>query len=112
MPRGKRKSTKVPHPTSYYRLAEVVQKINSGQWLIRSNAIRDAYKEFGWGIFDIINAYRMLKPKHFYKTDSSKAKPGLVIDVYKARLNGEDVYTHFYIDDAFNKLIINSFKRQ
>ncbi|MFC1943072.1 type II toxin-antitoxin system MqsR family toxin [Chloroflexota bacterium] len=111
MAKGKRKSTKVVHSTSYYKLSEVAQRINSGQWLIRSNAIRDAYQEFGWGISDIINAYKMLKPTHFYKTDGSKAKPGSVIDIYKARLNGEDVYTHFYIDDSFGKLIINSFKR-
>jgi len=110
MARGKRKSTKASHPRSYYQLSEVLQKINSGQLLIRSNAIRDAFQAFGWGTSDIMNAYRMLKPKHFYKTDNSKAKPGLVIDIYKAHLYGEDIYTHFYIDDSQNKLVINSFK--
>ena len=111
MVKGKRKPTRVSHPRSYYKLSEVLQKVNSGQLLIRSNAIRDAFKAFGWETSDIMNAYRMLKPKHFYKTDNSKAKPVLVIDVYKAHLNGEDIYTHFYIDDSQNKLVINSFKK-
>lgn len=110
MAKGKKKSTKGFRPRSYYELSEVVQKINSGQFLIKENAILYALQDFGWGISDIMNAYRMLKPKHFYKTDDSKAKPGLVIDVYKAHLNGEDIYTHFYIDDSENKLVINSFK--
>ena len=112
MAKGKRKSTKKPHPVSYYKLSEVVQKINSGQFLINSNAERYALQDFGWGISDILYTYRNLQPKHFFKSDTSKWKPGVVVDVYKARLNGEDVYTHFYIDDTFDNLIINSFKRQ
>ena len=112
MAKGKKKSAKGSRPRSYYELSEVAQKINSGQFLIKSNAIRCAFQDFGWGTSDIMNAYRMLKPKHFHKTDNSKVRPELVIDVYKARLNGEDIYTHFYIDDTLNKLIINSFKRQ
>ena len=59
----------------------------------------------------IINVYRKLQPKHFYKTDSLKVKPGLFIDVYKAHLFGEDVYTHFYIDDTMHELVINSFHK-
>lgn len=112
MARGKRRSTKVSHPTGYYKLSEVVLKINSGQFLINSNAIRHAFQDFGWETSDIKHIYKKLQPKHFYKSAVSRSKPGLVIDVYKAHLNGEDVYTHFYIDDTSNKLIINSFKRQ
>jgi hypothetical protein len=111
MAKRKKKLTKASHPSSYYKLSEVTQKINSGQFLIRSNATREAFQDFGWGIADILNAYRMLKPNHFCKTDNSKAKPGLVIDVYKAHLFGEDVYTHFYIDDTITKLVINSFHK-
>lgn len=111
MTKRKKKSTKVPHPTSFYKLSEVIQKINDGQFLIRDNATQCALCDFGWGTSEILKVYNMLKPKHFYKTDNSKIIPILVIDVYKAHLYGEDVYTHFYIDDSIGKLVINSFKR-
>jgi len=96
---------------SYYSLSQVVQRINAGHVLIRSNAARDAFQLFGWGSSDIFDAYRRLQPKHFYKTDISKAKPGVYLDFYKATINGERVYTHFYVNsEAF--VVINSFKRQ
>jgi len=98
-------------PTSYYSLTEVVQKINNGQVLIKPNALRDAFQLFGWGLSDIKGAYRRLQPRHFYKTDVSKAKAGVYLDFYKATINGERIYTHFYINDE-SVLVINSFHRQ
>jgi len=98
-------------PRSYYSLTEVVQKINNGQVLIRSNAVRDAFQLFGWRLSDIEGAYRKLQPKHFYKTSVSKAKARVYLDFYKAAINGERIYTHFYINDE-STLVINSFKRQ
>ncbi len=99
-------------PTNgYYTLSSVIQKIDDGQFLIRSNATRFAFQDFGWGISDIKGAYKKLQPKHFYKTASSVAKPGTMIDYYKGSINGEEIYTHFYIDNATDMLIINSFKR-
>ena len=100
-----------PTPNSYYLLTEVVQKINEGQVRINSNAARDAFQLFGWGLSDITDAYRNLQPKHFCKTDVSKAKPGLYLDFYKATINDERIYTHFYISNK-SVLVINSFKRQ
>ena len=111
MSKGKRKRKKPFRSISYYKLSEVVQKINDGQFLIRENATKYALHDFGWGISEILKVYNMLKPKHFYKTDNSRIIPRLVIDVYRAHLYGEDIYTHFYIDDAMGKLVINSFKR-
>ena len=107
MPRRKRRVARSPH----YSLANVVHKINNGQVLIRPNAIRDAFQLFGWTFSDIKAAYRKLQPRHFHKTDVSKVKPGVYLDFYKATINGEDIYTHFYIDDQ-SKLVINSFHRQ
>ncbi len=101
-----------PRPRSYYSLSEVRQKIADGELLIRSDAVQDALKDFGWGTSEILDVYKMLQPKHFYKTDNSKKKSHLVIDIYKAHINGEDIYTHFYIDDTQNKVIINSFKEE
>ena len=97
---------------SYYPLSEVIQKINNGQVLIRSNAKRDAYQIFGWGFSDIKDAYRKLQPNHFHKTDVSRVKAGVALDFYKATINGEIIYTHFYIDDKTKVLIINSFHEQ
>jgi len=103
---GKKKKTK-----GCYSLTEVVQKIDEGQVLINSNAAGDAFQLFGWGLSDIKDAYRKLQPKHFYKTDVSKAKAGVYLDFYKATINRERIYTHFYIDNK-SRLVINSFKRQ
>ena len=105
----RRKQRVAPH--SYYPLTEVVEKINRGQVLINSNATRDAFQLFGWGLSDIKDAYRKLQPRHFYKTDVSKIKPGVYLDFYKATINGERIYTHLYINDK-STLVINSFKRQ
>lgn len=67
---------------------------------------------FGWGMDNILDAFLKLKPQHFYKTDVSRINPENVIDYYKARgLKGENIYTHFYIDDEAEFLIINSFKK-
>ena len=98
-------------PNSYYSLSEVVQKIDEGQVFINSNAERDAFQLFGWGLSDIKDAYRKLQPRHFYKTDVSKYKAEVYLDFYKATINGERIYTHFYISDE-SILVINSFKRQ
>jgi hypothetical protein len=95
---------------SYYSLTEAVQKINNGQVLIRPNAVRDAFQLFGWGVSDIKDAYRRLRPRHFHKTDESKVKAGVYLDFYKATINGERIYTHFYINNE-SILVINSFHR-
>jgi hypothetical protein len=58
-----------------------------------------------------LNVYRRLQPKHFHKTESYKGRPTVAIDYYKADLYGEDIYTHFYIDDNEKKLVISSFKK-
>jgi hypothetical protein len=110
MAKRKRKPIRRSYIKSYYDLSEVIQKINSGQVKIRSNALRDAYQKFGWGLSDIKDAYRKLQPKHFHKTDVSKYLAGVALDFYKATINGENIYTHFYINDKSKLLVINSFK--
>jgi hypothetical protein len=95
---------------SFYQLSEVRQKIAAGDVLIRPNAVRCAFQGFGWETKDILKAYCKLQPKHFYKTESYRGRPTVAVDYYKANLYGEDIYTHFYIDDTAGKLVINSFK--
>ena len=112
MARRKRKPITRSYAKSHYQLSAVVQKINNGQLLIKPNAKKDAYQKFGWGLSDIKDAYRKLQPKHFHKTDASKSKAGVALDIYKATINGENIYTHFYINDKSKFLVINSFHEQ
>ncbi len=97
-------------PKSYYELSEVKAKIAAGNVLVRPDVVRDALVDFGWGIDDILDVYRKLRPGHFLIADNSRTKFFIVIDSYKARINGEEIYTHFYIDDD-GRLVINSFHR-
>ena len=111
MPKGKRKRKHIPRPRSFYNLSEVIQKINNGSFTIRQNATQCALEDFGWGTPEIKKVYNLLKEKHFCKTAPSDINPLWIVDIYKARLIGENVYTHFYIDDTVGILVINSFKR-
>jgi hypothetical protein len=97
-------------PKSYYPLTDVLQKINSGQYFIRKNAADSALADFGWNRSEIIKAIKLLKEKHFCMSITSTRNAWWVFDVYKARLLGENVYIHLYIDDTKGMLIINSFK--
>lgn len=108
MKRPKRKRVRRSYTKSHYSLSEVIQKINSGQVIINQNAQEDAYRLFGWELPDIKDAYRKLQPKHFLKTDVSRYVPRVAIDFYKAKINGEYIYTHFYINNE-SFLVINSF---
>jgi hypothetical protein len=112
MTKPKRKPIRRSYIKSHYKLSEVIKKINNGQVLIKPNATRLAYRQFGWGLCDIKDAYRKLRPKHFHKSDVSKYKAGVYLDIYKATINGEKIYTHFYIDNNSKFLVINSFHQQ
>jgi isocitrate dehydrogenase len=96
---------------SAYALAEVRSKIAGRQVLIRSDVLKEAWRDFGWGYSEILDAYTKLKPKDFYKTEKSLFVTDVSLDFYKARINGEDIYTHFYIAKTENKLVINSFHK-
>ena len=97
-------------PKTYYPLTEVLQKINDGEFLIRKNAEDSALSDFGWNRPRIIEGIKLLKGKHFCMSITGNKNAWWVYDVYKARLFGENVYIHFYIDDRDGILIINSFK--
>ena len=98
-------------PGSYYQLSEVKALISSGKVRFGDNALAGAWKAFGWSSEDILAALASLKPCHFYKSDKSIYDPKIVLDFYKAQgLKGENVYTHFYINDHTEELVVNSFK--
>lgn len=93
-------------------MSEVRQKIDSGDVLIEDNASRSAYHDFAWKGIDIEKAYKLIKRKDFVKTGTMGTLPGnIAFDVYQAHIKGEDIYTHFYINDYTKKLVISSFKK-
>ncbi len=95
-----------------YDLAEVKKLVSRGRVRITRGAQDAAWEDFGWGIDNILDVLMRLHLKHFYKQDVCQFDRYMVFDFYKAKgLKGENVYTHFYIDDADNMLIVNSFKR-
>jgi hypothetical protein len=96
---------------NYYELSEVKEKISNGQVYITKRAQDNAMADFGWGVEDIKKAYLELKTSHFYKNGDAKWNRMIVYDIYKAHINGEDIYTHFFIDDKENVLVIDSFKK-
>ena len=105
----KRHSSERPRP--FYDLGEVRQLIHDEKVFLRGNAQDEAREAFGWDSLDILSALTRLQLKHFYKSDVSRFDSLVVIDYYKAHgLKGENVYTHFYIDDETGYLVINSFK--
>ncbi|HOF62602.1 MAG TPA: type II toxin-antitoxin system MqsR family toxin [Candidatus Latescibacteria bacterium] len=98
-------------PKATYPLEDVRRLVNSGKWKARKNALEGAWKAFGWESDDIRRAILALKPCHFYKSDWSNARcsDGIMLDFYKSRFRGEDVYTHFYVENGV-LLVVNSFK--
>lgn len=97
------------HPE--YPLPEVRKLIEQGRVRIRQNARNDAFNDFGWDTNEILEALKKLKEEHFHKRDVSTRNKWNVYDFYKAYgLCGENVYTHFYIDQDGN-LVINSLKK-
>lgn len=92
-------------------LKTVRSRILSGDVRINADILQDAWDDFGWDAEDIKNCLLRLKEKHCYNTAEHRNFPGTMIDFYRARniMNGEDVYTHFYIIKGETKLIVNSF---
>ena len=93
-----------------YDLAVIRAKIAAGQVKVNPDVRLDALRDFGWGLAEILAVFEKLRPGHFDKTDILRGNFLVMIDVYKAHLNGEDVYIHFYINDD-DYLVINSFHK-
>lgn len=111
MARKAKKGRNLTHPKPFYELAEVRKKIQEGKVLLRGNALDGARDAFGWDASDILSALSELQLKHFHGKDNSKFNPLIVVDSYRAYgLKGENVYTHFYINDKTGLLVVNSFK--
>ncbi len=112
MVKKKKKGPAYARTKPFYSLGRVKKLVKIGKVLIRGNARDGARDSFEWEVSDILDALNKLQIKHFHKREESNFTPKIPFDFYKAHdLKGEDVYTHFYIDNDIDMLIVDSFKK-
>jgi len=95
----------------YYSLKTIFKCIKDGRVRLEPKVLHTAYRDFGWGTEKILDALKKLRRRHYYKTEPlrTNASTRIHVDYYRAKgLKGENVYTHFHIDD--DHLVIGSFK--
>ena len=95
-------------PTCSYNLRIVKNLVAQGRVQINQNALEHAYNDFGWGEKQILDVFKRLQQKHFSTSKPSEKISFCWLDYYKGNFDGEEVFTHFYINDE-NILVINSF---
>lgn len=94
----------------YYGLNQVKRLVLAETVYIHPQAKADAKRDFGWSVDGILSAIMKLQVVHFYKHEPYREDPRIEMDYYKAcELNGEDVYTHFFIRKE--TLVVGSFKK-
>lgn len=84
-----------------FPLDEVKNKLRNGEYYITDKAQENAKKWFEWDEQDIIDCFFKLEKKHFVKKIDYRSRPPLKTDYYRADNihNGENIFTHFCIDD-------------
>ena len=93
----------------YYSKKRIRALICQGKIQVTQGARKSAKDDFWWSVDDICKAMLALKTTQCYKSEPRYQNPKIHVDYYRAHnIKGENVYTHFYIDD--NTLIIDSFK--
>ncbi|MDD3146046.1 MAG: type II toxin-antitoxin system MqsR family toxin [Candidatus Riflebacteria bacterium] len=93
----------------FYSKKNIISLVKSGKIFVTSKARLMAKDDFGWGIVEIGKALTALKVKDWYKSDKRFDNPDIWVDYYRAEnLNGENVYTHFYVEA--DQLVVDSFK--
>ena len=94
---------------AYYSKKQIRHLISGNNVQITEQARISAQKDFGWSIDDICKALLKLPVKSWYKSETKFNNPNICVDYYRVHnLEGENIYTHFYID--CNNLVIDSFK--
>lgn len=95
----------------YYSLNKVHYLAKNYKVEMLGKAPETALNDFGWHLSEIVKAMAKLRRKDHYKRAYKYLSGGSVkVDYYKAwGLMGENVYTHFRIEDE--TLFICSFKR-
>lgn len=93
----------------YYSKRKIINLISSGNILVTDQAQKTAKDCFGWDISDIEKAIKKLPLHCCYKSEQRFDNPSVWVDYYRAPgLLGENVYTHFYVEDEM--FIVDSFK--
>lgn len=107
----KRKSQRPAALIACYNLREVKSLIKEERFLVTDNAVVSANDDFGGDVGDIKKFFLSLRKGHFYKREYAEKWDTDYLDVYKAEMYGQKVYTHFFIRDDGMLVIINSFKK-
>ena len=110
-----------PKPT--YPINAVKDLLKNNNFRVNIDVLQDAYDDFGWEQAEIVKCLLKLNDKyhrndpsknHFYKTEQHTqfVNTNTMMDYYKIEngLEGNRVYTHFYVHPDSGKLIISSFK--
>lgn len=97
---------------SHNSLILVRQLIERGSYRINGNAVEGALNDFGWGETEILDCIMRLDDGHRYKSEPHRVMRGCIQDFYRAPdiMDGESVYTHFYVTSDLQTLVVNSFK--
>lgn len=105
----KKKQASKPEPC--FPLKEVKKLLRTGNYRIAGKALRTARNDFNWNSTEIVNALLKLQKKHHCKRSICYDQSDIMMDIYKAHINGHYIYLHYYIDDDDdNLLIVGSFK--
>lgn len=93
---------------------KIKKLVESGKIKIQDNALEDAYFFFGWGKNEIEKCLLKLRPSQCYDTQPHFRCPEVDIDFYRAEniMEGNNIYTHFYVHPITGYLTINSFKEK
>lgn len=93
-----------------YPLKDVKKLIEDGKVNFNWETIH-AFEDFGWKSEEIKKCILKLTKNHFYKSEQHRIE-GIKVDVYKAVniMEGNNIYTYFYIDPYFDRLVVYSFQ--
>jgi len=92
----------------YYSKKQIHNFIGSGKLHVTESARNSARDFFGWSLEDIEKALLILSQKSCYKSEPRFNNPNIWVDYRAINILGENVYTHFYVEDGI--LIVDSFK--
>ncbi|MGL1932200.1 MAG: type II toxin-antitoxin system MqsR family toxin [Desulfotalea sp.] len=105
----------------HYQLKTIKALINFNKYRFQDNALETGSDDFGWGGIEMSKVILKLNERwhqdnpsknHFYKTEIHTSFPNTKMDYYKIMngLEGNSIYTHFYIHPDSEMLVISSFK--
>jgi hypothetical protein len=96
--------------TAAYDLREVKRLVRAGKYKIVGKVVETAARDFGWDVPEVVRFYLALRASHFCKRAPAEHWDTDWLDVYRAEMFGHKVYTHFFVDDQGELVIVNSFK--